>query len=132
MQDAPGRSDAASGILSLMEQNGVPMCQHCIDSYAQLLCNMGRLDGATEFLLDSIEKKELVGNKTIDVVAKNNAQAGNFDIARLLASKTSEHFSHLDHKINDFEKERLGAHGTDEHGMDESEQRPEDVIDTDD
>jgi hypothetical protein len=130
-QDAPGLLDAASAILSLMEQNGVPMCQHCINSYVQLLCNAERLDAATEFVLDSLEKKELVGNRTLLVVAKNNAKAGNFDIARLLSSKTSEHFDHLDHKINEFEKGRLGEHRTDEHGMDESEQGPEYVLDTD-
>lgn len=130
--DAPGRLDAASAILSLMEGNGVKKCQHCIGNYVQLLCNVGRLDAATEFLLDSVEKKELVGNRILCIVAKNNAKAGNFDIARLLASKTTEHFGYLDHRINEIEKERSGDHGADEPGMDEPEERPEHVIGSDD
>jgi hypothetical protein len=122
MQDAPGHLDAASAILSLMEENGVPICQYCIGSYATLLCNAGRLSAATEFLLDAVEKKELVDNKILCVVSMNNADADNFDIARLFASKTSEHFGHLDHNINELEKERIREHGADEHGMDKLEQ----------
>lgn len=124
-KDVPGCLDAAYAILTLMEENGVPLCQHCIDNYAQLLCNAGRLDAATEFLVDSIEKGEAVGNKTIIVLAKNNAEAGNFDVARQLASKTTEHFCHLDDKLNEIEKTMLAAHGADAHGKDESESPPE-------
>jgi hypothetical protein len=50
---------------------------------------------------------------------------GNFDVVCLLASKTTEHFSHLDSKINEIEKAMLAVHGTDAHGKDESEEPPE-------
>lgn len=105
--DAPGRMDAASAILSLMEEKEVPMSQHCTEHYAQLLYNVGRLDAATEFLLDSLERGDTVNNRIIIIMSKNNAQAGNIEVARLLATKTSEHFGHLDHRINGFEKELL-------------------------
>jgi hypothetical protein len=47
---------------------------------------------------------------------KNISVMGNFDFACLLASKTTEHFSHLDSKINEIEKVMLAVHGTDAHG----------------
>ena len=103
-QDVPGRMDAASAILTLMEEKNVPMCHHCIEQYAQLLFYGDRLDAATEFVLDSLERGDPVNNRVIINLSKNNAMAGNFEMARLLSTKTSEHFSHLDHRIDVIEK----------------------------
>jgi len=124
--DAPGRMDAASAILSLMEENEVRMCQHCIEQYAQLLYNVGRLDAATEFLLDSMERGDPVNNRILIIMSKNNALAGNIEVARLLATKTTEHYGHLEHRIDEAEKElvsRIEAAGRErrEDELDETE-----------
>ena len=124
--DAPGRMDAASAILSLMEESGVPMCQNCTEHYAQLLYNVGRLDAATEFLLDSLERGDPVNNRIIILMAKNNAMEGNLELARLLATKTTEHFGHLDHRIDEIEKQLLA---TDDGGSDEQSESDETTSD---
>lgn len=107
MQDAPGRMDAASAILSMMEENGVEMCHHCIEHYAQLLCNVDRLDAATEFLVDCLERGDRVNNKSIINMSKNNASAGNIEVARLLAERTTEPFPHLHRRIDETENRLL-------------------------
>lgn len=109
MADAPARLDAASAILSLMEEQGIPRCHHCIEQYTQLLCNVDRLDAANEFLLDSLERGDPVNNRIIINVSKNNAFAGNIEVARLFAAKTSEPFGHLGSRINQIEKELMQA-----------------------
>lgn len=105
LQDAPSRMDAASAILSLMEESGIKMCQHCNEQYALLLSNVDRLDAATEFLLDSLERGDPVNNRLIISLTNNNALAGNIEIARLLAERTTEHFAHLDNRIDKIAEE---------------------------
>lgn len=109
--DAPGRMDAAAAILSLMEEKGVEMCHHCIEHYAQLLYNVGRLDAATEFLMDSLERGDPVNNRVIINMSKNNALVGNIEVARLLSKKTTENFRHLDHRIDEIEKQLRRSQG---------------------
>jgi len=109
--DAPGRIDAASAILSLMEEKGIPMCHHCTEQYVLLMHYVGRLDAATEFLLDSLERGDPVNNRIIINMSKNNAAAGNIEVARLLATMTSENFDHLNHRIDEIEKELLSRRG---------------------
>ena len=99
LKDGPGRLDAASAILTLMEEKGIGMCQHCIDNYALLLFNVDKLEEATQFLVDAMERGEAVSNRTLFIMSKHNAEAGNFEAARLLASKTTEHYANLDRKI---------------------------------
>jgi hypothetical protein len=101
---APELLDAAAAILSLMEEKGIPRCQHCVEQYAMLLYNAGRLDAATEFLLDSMERGDPVSNRVIIKMSKSNALAGNFEVARLMANRTSEPFAHLFHRIDEIEK----------------------------
>jgi hypothetical protein len=124
--DAPGRMDAASAILSLMEENEVRMCQHCIEHYARLLYNVGRLDAATEFLLDSLERGDPVSNRIIIVMSKHNAMAGNIEVARLLVTKTTEPFGHLEHRITEIEKQLLAADKGDEDEQSESDETESD------
>lgn len=107
LKDIPGRLDAANAMLSIMEENGVKMCQHCIDSYAQLLCHSGLLDAATEFLFDSLERVEIVGNKTLVIIVKMQAQNGNFEVARRLASNTTEPLLYLENRIREMERQRM-------------------------
>jgi hypothetical protein len=104
MTHAPERLDAAAAILSLMEEKGIPRCQHCVEHYAMLLYHAGRLDAATEFLLDSLERGDPVNNRVIIKMSKSNALAGNLEVARLMANRTSEPFAHLNRRIDDIEK----------------------------
>ena len=121
MMHAPERLDAAAAILSLMEERNIPRCQHCVEQYTQLLFNVGRLDAATEFLLDSLERGDPVNNRVIINMSKNNALAGNMEVARLMATKTSEPFAHLTHRIDDIETKLLPMQGasSDEEETDE-------------
>lgn len=105
MADAPSRLDAADAVLAIMEGNNVPLCHHGIHQYARLLFNIGELDEAAKFILERKESGENISNKTFFILASEFGRRGNFDMARLLESKTTEPLHFLRERLDRFEKE---------------------------
>lgn len=99
--------EIASSILTTMEEDGVPPSADVVRNYVELLCMGGELSTATALIEDCMTNDEMlsiVNNKALYRVALANAEAGNFDTAKKLASSTSEAIPILHRKIRSKEQ----------------------------
>ena len=90
-----------------MEEDGVPPSADVVRNYVELLCMGGELSTATALIEDCMTNDEMlsiVNNKALYRVALANAEAGNFDTAKKLASSTSETIPILHRKIRSKEQ----------------------------
>lgn len=99
--------ELASSLLTRMEEEGVAPSADAVRNYVELLCMGNELETATALVQDCLSSDEMVSivnNKTLYRVALSNADAGNIEIAKMLAAKTSEEFPILDRKIRSKEQ----------------------------
>jgi hypothetical protein len=106
--------ETAGSLLTMMEDQGVAPTHHVIREYVELLCRTGQVDVATGVVLDSMGLESadeedgpmpLVSSKVIYRVATANLQQKKFDVARRLASCSSEPIPWL---LRAIEKQELG------------------------
>lgn len=83
---------------------------HFVRNYVEFLCLLGQTETGTMVAIDFLKQGEssetrLVDNKTLAKVAVDNAEAGNFEMARKCLASMSESLPFLEEKINRTEKE---------------------------
>ena len=93
--------DCADLILDRMEGNNVMPSPDVIRNYVELLCLAGEVATATAVVKDALasDRPHAVNNKTIYRIAIENANEGEFEIAREMASQTSESIRTLHRNI---------------------------------
>lgn len=100
--------DAADEILTRMEGEGIDPNSDIIRNYVELLCLADEVTTATAVVNDLLQSKQksVVNNKAIYRVAIANANLGNFEIARKLASVMTEPAPNLLRAIGSREQRR--------------------------
>jgi pentatricopeptide repeat protein len=98
--------EAAGAILTMMEEQNVEPSSDVIRNYVELLCLAEEVETATDVVMDVLrsDQSRNVNNKTLYRVAIANADMGNFDVARKLASSTSEYIAVLHRNIDSKEQ----------------------------
>jgi pentatricopeptide repeat protein len=98
--------DTADSLLTKMEENETAPSSDVIRNYVELLCIAGEVSTANAVVDDCLsnERRSLISNKTLYRLATANADAGNFEIAKRLASMTSEVIPVLHRKIKSKEQ----------------------------
>ena len=82
---------------------------HFVRNYVEFLCTLGQTETASMVAVDFLEQgnsseTRLVDNKTLARVAVDNAEAGNFDMARKCLASMSESLPFLEGKVNRSDK----------------------------
>ena len=101
--------DTADYLLGVMEEKGVEPDHRLIRNYVELLCLTQELDTANSVVRGSLEEggtTGLVNNKILYRVAMCNAEAGQFDVAREMASYAMEPMPFLLDKIGRMESDK--------------------------
>ena len=97
--------DTADSLLTKMEEHEIDVTSDVIRNYVELLCIAGEIHTATAIADDcfSRERRDLVNNKTLYRLSTANADVGDMETARRLASMTSEVIPILYRKLNNKE-----------------------------
>lgn len=99
--------EMAGYLLATMDEEGVMPSAEFVRNYVELLCLSNELGTATELIEDCLsteEMKSIVSNKALYRVALANAEAGHMEVAKKLASLTSEEIPVLRRKIRSKEQ----------------------------
>lgn len=96
----------ADAFLSQMEKVGVLPTQHIVREYVELLCQGGEVETATSVVEEFLEHG-LVSNKTLYRAAIANAEMGQFNVARNLASMSKQPMPFLFKSISRVEASAL-------------------------
>lgn len=92
--------DHADAILGMMEADGIPPSRDLLRNYVELLCIAGESETANMVVDDMLSyTPESVCSKALYRLAMANAEGGNFDRARYLASKITDEIPILLKKI---------------------------------
>eukprot|EP00980_Cylindrotheca_fusiformis_P007950 scaffold1697_cov120-Cylindrotheca_fusiformis.AAC.32 len=100
-------TEIAGSLLATMDEEGVSPSADFVRNYVELLCLASELETATSLIencLSTDEMKSIVNNKSLYRVALANAETGNIEIAKKLASATSEEIPILHRKIRSKEQ----------------------------
>eukprot|EP00934_Nitzschia_sp_Nitz4_P003030 Nitzschia sp. Nitz4//scaffold13_size275219//148561//150866//NITZ4_000881-RA/size275219-augustus-gene-0.235-mRNA-1//1//CDS//3329536035//3020//frame0 len=104
--------ELADSSLSKMEEAGISPSSDVVRQYAELLCLANEVNTATTVVRDCLETMpESVNSKTLYRVAIANAERGEFEAAKELASHVSDNIPILDRKIRSLQQrhEHLGG-----------------------
>ena len=103
----------ADSILSMMEESGTAPTTQVLRHYVELLCLAGEIQTATSIVKDFLsssrnnkDEERKINNITIYRIAVENARVGNYDVAKELASMTTEVIPALYRKIFSREKNK--------------------------
>lgn len=102
--------EKASSLLASMEDEEVQPSPDFVRNYVELLCMGNELNTATELIQDCLATdgmRSVISNKTLYRAAIAHADAGNMDMAKELASQTSELIPVLIRKIKSKEQRFL-------------------------
>jgi hypothetical protein len=91
--------EKADSLLTVMESQGLSPTHHIVREYVEVLCLAGKVDVATNVVLDLIASPGSVNSKTAYRVSMANVTAGNFDTARRFASDAGDHTNLILKKI---------------------------------
>lgn len=91
--------EKADSLLTVMESQGLSPTHHIVREYVEVLCLAGKVDVATNVVLDLIASPGSVNSKTAYRVSMANVTAGNFDTARRFAADAGDHTNLILKKI---------------------------------
>ena len=92
-----------------MEEHEIYLTSDIVRNYVELLCLVGEVDTANAIVDDCLtnNKQDLIHDKTLYRIATANADRGDFDTAKRLASMTSEAIPTLYRRITKTRQNRL-------------------------
>ena len=97
--------DKADSVLTMMEADGISPSSDVIRNYVELLCIAGETNTATSVVVDCLSNDRFsINSKTLYKAAMANAEIGNFEVARDLASHITDDIPILHRKIRSKEQ----------------------------
>lgn len=109
--------EIAASILTMMEEDNIVPSADVVRNYVELLCITNEVSTATSVVNDCLAngQRSSINNIILYRVAMANAEAGNIEMAKELASLTSETIPVLHRKIQSKEQRHLHLQRMKEH-----------------